>query len=61
MALVGGDWSASRPCLFAPGETAPSGTHWIGGWVVPRAGLNFMEEDKFLSHSARSQPLYRLS
>jgi hypothetical protein len=29
-ALAGGEWSASRPGRFTPGERAP-GTHWIGG------------------------------
>jgi hypothetical protein len=29
-ALVGGEWSASRPAGFTPGKRAP-GTHWIGG------------------------------
>jgi hypothetical protein len=33
-ALVGGEWSASRPGRFTPGERAP-GTHWIGGWMTP--------------------------
>jgi hypothetical protein len=42
-ALVGGEWSASRPCRFTPGERAP-GTHFIGGWVDPRAGLDDMEK-----------------
>jgi hypothetical protein len=37
-ALVGGEWSASRPARFTAGERTP-GTHWIGGWVGPRAGL----------------------
>jgi hypothetical protein len=46
-ALVAGQWSASRPCRFTPGETAPS-THWIGGRVEPRAGLGDMEKLKFL-------------
>jgi hypothetical protein len=41
-ALVGGEWSASRPGRFTPGERAPS-THWIGGWVDSRAGLDDME------------------
>jgi hypothetical protein len=41
--LVGGDWSASRPRRFTPGERAPS-THWIGGWVGPRAGLEDKEK-----------------
>jgi hypothetical protein len=51
--LVGGEWSASRP-----------GTHRIGGWVDPRAGLYDVEKRKFLtrplSRPARSQSLYRL-
>jgi hypothetical protein len=37
-ALDGGDWSASRPCRFTPGERAYI-TDWIGGWVDSRAGL----------------------
>jgi hypothetical protein len=47
-ALVGGKWSASRPCRFTPGERAP-GTHLIGGWVDPRAGLDDVENRKFLT------------
>jgi hypothetical protein len=42
-ALVGGERSASRPDRFTPGERPP-GTHWIGGWVNPRAGLDNMEK-----------------
>jgi hypothetical protein len=64
-ALVRFEWSASRPCFFAPG------THWIGGWVDPRAGLDYMEKSKFftlpglelqltLGRPTRSQLLYRL-
>jgi hypothetical protein len=30
--LDGGEWSASCPWRFIPGERAP-GTHWIGGYV----------------------------
>jgi hypothetical protein len=44
-ALTGGEWSASRPCRSAPGERAPV-THWRGGWVDPRAGLDDMERRK---------------
>jgi hypothetical protein len=40
--LVGGGGSASRPCRFTPREKA-TGTHWIGGWVDPRAVLDDME------------------
>jgi hypothetical protein len=39
--LVGGEWSASRPCRFIPGEKAP-GSDLIEGWVDPRAGLDDM-------------------
>jgi hypothetical protein len=38
-ALVEGEWSATRPSRFTPGERAP-GTHWIGGWVDPRASMD---------------------
>jgi hypothetical protein len=34
--LDGGEWSASLPSHFTPRERAP-GTHWIGGWLGPRA------------------------
>jgi hypothetical protein len=44
-ALVGGEWSASRSCRFTPGERAPA-THWIVGWVGPRAGLDAVEKKK---------------
>jgi hypothetical protein len=36
---LGGEWSASRPGRFTRRKRAP-GTHWIGGWVGPRAGLD---------------------
>jgi hypothetical protein len=34
--LDGGEWSDSRPGRFIPRERTP-GTHWIGGWVGPKA------------------------
>jgi hypothetical protein len=37
-ALVGDEWSTSRPDRFTPGERA-LGTHWIG-WVGSTAGLD---------------------
>jgi hypothetical protein len=68
-ALVGGEWSASRPGCFNPGERDP-GTHLTGGCLDPRAGLDDVEKKKFLtltglelqplSRPARSQSLYRL-
>jgi hypothetical protein len=64
-ALAGGEWSASRPCRFIPG------THWVGDWVDPRAGLDDVEMRKFLTlpglellplaRPASSQSQYRLS
>jgi hypothetical protein len=47
-ALVGGEWSTSRPGRFTPGEIAP-GTHWIVGLVDLRAGLDDLEKRKFLT------------
>jgi hypothetical protein len=35
----GGEWSASHLVCFTPRERAPS-THWIEGWMGPRAGLD---------------------
>jgi hypothetical protein len=48
-ALDGGEWPASRPGRFTPRERAP-GTHWIGGWVGPRAGLDAVVKRTFPSH-----------
>jgi hypothetical protein len=48
------EWSASRPDCFTPGERAP-GTHWIGGWVDPRAGFDAVEKTKIL-HSREWNP-----
>jgi hypothetical protein len=48
LALVGGEWSASRPCRFTARERAP-GIHGIGGWVQPRATLGNVEKRKFLT------------
>jgi hypothetical protein len=39
-ALYGGVWPASRLGRFTPRVRAP-GTHWIGGLVGPRAGLDW--------------------
>jgi hypothetical protein len=51
-----------------PPEEEPPGTHWIGCWVGPRAGLDAVKKRKTLhcrewnpGRPARSQSLYRLS
>jgi hypothetical protein len=36
------------PAAFSPGERTP-GTHWTGGWVRPRAGLDTEARGKILS------------
>jgi hypothetical protein len=69
LALVRDEWSASRPCLFSPGENV-FGTNLIGGWMCLRAGLDDMEKWKFLTlprielwpvdRPAHSQSLHRL-
>jgi hypothetical protein len=40
-ALAGDEWSASRPGSFTPC------THWIGGWVNPKAGLDDLKKRTF--------------
>jgi hypothetical protein len=46
-ALDEGGWSASRPGSSTPGERTPV-THWLGGWVGPRVGLEDEEKRNFL-------------
>jgi hypothetical protein len=52
-ALVGGEWTASRPHRFNPGERV-SDTHCIGSWVGP-----YME--KIFYPSATRNPTHRSS
>jgi hypothetical protein len=54
-ALDGGEWSASCPGRFIPREGAP-GTHWIGGWVGPRAILDAVVKRKIPSPHRESNP-----
>jgi hypothetical protein len=44
-ALDGSEWLASRTGRFTPKERAPV-THWIAGWVRPRAGLETVVKRK---------------
>jgi hypothetical protein len=53
--LDGGEWSASRPGRFTPRERA-RGTHWIGGWVGPRAVLDAVIWRKIPSPRRESNP-----
>jgi hypothetical protein len=57
-----GEWSASPSGHFTRRERAP-GTHQIGGWVGPRAGLDAVSKTKIprtrvTDHLARSRTLY---
>jgi hypothetical protein len=55
-ALDGGEWSASRPGrAFTPRERT-HGTHWKGGWVGPRAGLDTETRGKILCPRRKSNP-----
>jgi hypothetical protein len=47
MKTYGGVDTYIHEFLTFPREGAP-GTHWIGGWVDPRAGLDDVEKKKFL-------------
>jgi hypothetical protein len=53
--LDGGEWSASHPSRFISSERAP-GTHWIGGWVGPRDGLDVVEKRKTSSPAGNRTP-----
>jgi hypothetical protein len=54
-ALDGGEWLASRHGRFTPRERAPV-THWIGGWVGPRAVLDAVVKRKNISPRRESNP-----
>jgi hypothetical protein len=49
------EWSTSRPGHFTPWERAP-GTHWIGGGVDTKTGLDVVEKRKIPSPSRESNP-----
>jgi hypothetical protein len=49
------EWSASRLGRFTPRWRAPV-THWIGGWVDPRAGLEAVVRRKISSPYRDSNP-----
>jgi hypothetical protein len=52
-----GEWSASRPGHFSSRERAPD-THWIGGWVGLRAGLDTVVKRKIPSPCRDSNPYH---
>jgi hypothetical protein len=56
-ALVGGEWSASRPGRFTPGEKDPS-NHWLGR-SQKRSGRR--REEKILDNTGTQTPTSRSS
>jgi hypothetical protein len=54
-ALVGDEWSASRPSRFTPWDRV-TGTHYIGGWVGPRTGLDDVQKRKNLAPAETGTP-----
>jgi len=54
-ALDWGEWSASRTGHFTPRERAPA-THWIGGWMGPRAVLDDVVKRKIPSSRRETNP-----
>jgi hypothetical protein len=54
-ALDEGEWSASRLGRFTSTEKVP-GTHWIGGWVGARTGLDAAVKKKIPSPRRESNP-----
>jgi hypothetical protein len=55
LTIDGGEWLAPRSGRFTREETAPA-THWIGGWVGPRAGLDTVSKRKIPSPYRDSNP-----
>jgi hypothetical protein len=53
--INGREWSASLPGHFNLRERA-TGTHWIGGWVGPRAVLDAVVKRKIPSSRQESNP-----
>jgi hypothetical protein len=55
---VGGDGRlASRPGRFTPGVRTPC-THWIEGWMGPRAGLDAVaKEEPITAPAANLTPI----
>jgi hypothetical protein len=49
-ALDGGEWSHLCCCYVFPGEGAYS-THWVGGWMSSRAGMDAVEKRKIFRYS----------
>jgi hypothetical protein len=50
-----GEWSVSRPGRFTPRGRAPV-THWIRGWVGPRAVLEAVVKTKIFIPRLKSNP-----
>jgi hypothetical protein len=54
-ALDGGEWSASRPGRALPSVKDP-GTHYTGGWVGLRTGLDTEARGKIFASAGDRAP-----
>jgi hypothetical protein len=61
--LDGGEWSASRPGRLTPGVSpVPTGTHWAGSLMGPRAGLDAVakrKKSRHFKHMEEALPRHR--
>jgi hypothetical protein len=55
---IGGERSDLRLSRSTPGERATS-NHWMGGYVGPKAGLDTLENKKFLALARNRTPISR--
>jgi hypothetical protein len=51
--MDGGEWSASRLGRFITRERA-LGTHWTGGWMGSKVGLDMVLKKKMFSEASYS-------
>jgi len=58
-ALDGGEWSVSRRRLFARRERA-HGSHWVVGWMGPKAGLDAVSTKTRTPRSSSPWPSAKL-
>ena len=54
--IDGNERSTSRPSCFTPGKNHGTITHWTGGWVCPKVGLDCCGEEKISCLYCDSNP-----
>jgi hypothetical protein len=56
LALDGREWSLSDPGHITPMQRKGPYTHWMGGWVGPRAGVDGFGKGKSLGPTGICTP-----